>query len=72
MWRETINRNVVVVMVAGKRNVVVVVYSSTIHEAVLKKKLSLGSMWCRCICGWKKIYIYIKKRGGVEGGGNKK
>ena len=37
MWRETINRNVVVVMVAEKRNVVVVVYSSTIHEAVLKK-----------------------------------
>ena len=42
--------------------VVVVVYSSTIHEAVLKK-LSVGSMWgqCRvdvgsiggeCICGW--------------------
>ena len=38
-WREN-NRNVVVV--------VVVVYSFTIHEAVLKK-LSVGSMWGRCI-----------------------
>ena len=33
------NRNVVVV---------VVVYSFTIYQAVLKKKLSVGSMWDRC------------------------
>ena len=26
----------------------VVVYSFTIYEAVLKKKLSVGSMWGRC------------------------
>ena len=26
----------------------VVVYSLTIHEAVLKTKLSVGSMWDRC------------------------
>ena len=59
MWRETINRNVVVVvMVAEKRNVVVVVYSSTIHEAVLKIKVEsrvdVVSMYL-----WmeKKIYI---------------
>ena len=36
-WREN-NRNLVAV----------VVYSFTIHEAVLKK-LSVGSMWGRCI-----------------------
>ena len=30
------------------RNVAVVVYSLTIYEAVLKKKLSGGSMWDRC------------------------
>ena len=49
--------------VEGK-NVVVVVYSFTFYQAVLKKKLSLGSMLGgrgvdvgsiggRCICGWK-------------------
>ena len=39
------NRNVVVALVEGKINVVVVLYSFTIHEAMLKKKtLSLGSM----------------------------
>ena len=32
----------------NNRNVAVVVYSFTIHEAVLKKKLSVGSMWGRC------------------------
>ena len=34
-WRENNYRNVVVVV--GKRNVVEVVYSFTIHEAVLKQ-----------------------------------
>ena len=43
------NRNAVAVVVEGNnRNVVVVVYSFTIYEAVLKKKLSVGSMWGRC------------------------
>ena len=32
----------------NNRNVAVVVYSFTIYEAVLKKKLSVGSMWGRC------------------------
>ena len=32
----------------NNRNVVAVVYSFTIYEAVLKKKLSVGSMWDRC------------------------
>ena len=43
------NRNAVAVVVEGdNRIVVVVVYSFTIYEVVLKKKLSLGSMWDRC------------------------
>ena len=35
----------------------VVVYSFTIHEAVLKKKcrLDVGSIRGRCICGWKNV-----------------
>ena len=32
----------------NNRNVAVVVYSFTIYEAALKKKLSVGSMWDRC------------------------
>ena len=32
----------------NNRNVAVVVYSFTIYEALLKKKLSVGSMWGRC------------------------
>ena len=36
------------VVEGNNRNVVaVVVYSFTIHEAMLKKKLSVGSMWGR-------------------------
>ena len=43
------NRNAVAVVVEGNnRNVVVVVYSFTIYEAVFKKRLSVGSMWDRC------------------------
>ena len=55
------------------RNVAMVVYSFTIYEAVLKKKLRVGSMWDPCGVdvgsmwgrrgrGWK---ICIIKRGGV-------
>ena len=43
----------------NNRNMVVVVYSFTIHEAVLKKekesRVDAGSIWGRCICGWKNI-----------------
>ena len=38
----------VVAVEGNNRNVVVVVYSFTIYQAVLKKKLSVGSMWDRC------------------------
>ena len=38
----------VVVVEGNNRNVVVVVYSFTIYQAVLKKKLIVGSMWDRC------------------------
>ena len=38
----------VVAVEGNNRNVVVVVYSFTINQAVLKKKLSVGSMWDRC------------------------
>ena len=47
----------------NNRNVAVVVYSFTIYEAVLKKKLSVGSMWGRCrvarrsMCLWMEKYI---------------
>ena len=37
-----------VVAVEGNNRNVVVVYSFTINQAVLKKKLSVGSMWDRC------------------------
>ena len=62
---------VVVVVELNNRNVVavMVVYSLTIHEAVLKNvecRVGVGSMWGRfrvdvgsiggrCICGWKNI-----------------
>ena len=32
----------------NNRNVAVVVYSFTLYEEVLKKKLSVGSIWDRC------------------------
>ena len=32
----------------NNRNVAVVVYSFTIYEVVLKKELSVGSMWGPC------------------------
>ena len=51
------NRNEVVALVEGKINVVMVLYSFTIHEAVLKKnvesRVDVGSMW-----SWmEKIYM---------------
>ena len=49
------NRNVMVVVV-GKRNVEVVVYCFTIHEAVLKK-----SRWGRCRVDARSMYLWIEK-----------
>ena len=51
------NRNVVVALAEGKINVVMVLYSFTIHEAVLKKnvesRVDVESMW-----SWmEKIYM---------------
>ena len=50
------NRNVVVALAEGKINVVMVLYSFTIHEAVLKKnvesRVDVESMW-----SWMEKYI---------------
>ena len=62
-WREN-NTNVAVAVVVEENNrnvVAVVVYSFTIHEAVLKKKLSVGSMWGRCRVDRKSMYLWMEK-----------
>ena len=47
----------------------VVVYSFTIYEAVLKKKLSVGPMWDRCIkvdvvsmWGWCRVDVVVDRK----------
>ena len=54
----------------NNRNVVGVVYSFTIHEAVLKKnvkcRVDVGSIWGRCGRGWKNIYNKMRRRRGFK------
>ena len=42
------------------RNVAVVVYSFTIYEAVLKNKLSVGSMWDRCRVELRSMWSWME------------
>ena len=44
----------------NNRNVAVVVYSFTIYEAVLKNKLSVGSMWDRCRVELRSMWSWME------------
>ena len=54
-----------VVLEENNRNVVaVVVYSFTIHEAVLKRvecRVDVGSMWGRCRVDRRSMYLWMEK-----------